>query len=129
MNEKNISLWIGTFKDKNIMKEYFTVGHSKDGDRVNSLFEDAFLLKDVNDYFREIAFYDDIKKSIELLIKGCSYEEQVIPKFMANVKGAEDYEGNTVALLYNYKFNGSKVLDEGGGYSIMYIGTVSYDQD
>ncbi|WP_273322492.1 immunity 22 family protein [Vallitalea guaymasensis] len=128
MEEKRVSLWIGTFDSYDRMKDYFKNGYTEDGDRIESQFEDNFEIEDIDEDLYEIQFYPDQLIAIKNLIEGCSYEEQVIPKFNEEINNADKISGNTVALLYDYMYNNEIKLREGEGYSISYIGTVRYNE-
>ncbi|WP_113673563.1 immunity 22 family protein [Vallitalea guaymasensis] len=128
MEEKRVSLWIGTFDSYDRMKDYFKNGYTEDGDRIESQFEDNFEIEDIDEDLYEVQFYPDQLIAIKNLIEGCSYEEQVIPKFNEEINNADKISGNTVALLYDYMYNNEIKLREGEGYSISYIGTVRYNE-
>jgi len=128
LEEKRVSLWIGTFDSYDRMKDYFKNGYTEDGDRIESQFEDNFEIEDIDEDLYEIQFYPDQLIAIKNLIEGCSYEEQVIPKFNEEINNADKISGNTVALLYDYMYNNEIKLREGEGYSISYIGTVRYNE-
>lgn len=128
MEEKRVSLWIGTFDSYDRMKDYFKNGYTEDGDRIESQFEDNFEIEDIDEDLYEVQFYPEQLIAIKNLIEGCSYEEQVIPKFNEEINNADKISGNTVALLYDYMYNNEIKLREGEGYSISYIGTVRYNE-
>lgn len=127
MEEQTVSLWVGDFRDEAVMKEYFEIRYSAGGYRIKSPFEDAFSIKHYDDDFSEKKYFGDVSKTINELLIGFSYDDQIIPKFMKYLKDGENYEGNAVIMLYNYKFHGYKLSSAGEGYKINYIGTVSYD--
>ncbi|WP_304943113.1 immunity 22 family protein [Vallitalea guaymasensis] len=128
MEEKRVSLWIGTFDSYDRMKDYFKNEYTEDGDRIESQFEDNFEIEDIDEDLYEVQFYPDQLIAIKNLIEGCSYEEQVIPKLYEKINNADKIYGNTVALLYDYMYNNEIKLREGEGYSISYIGTVRYNE-
>lgn len=121
-----VSLWVGSFQNEEDMKIYFQVKYSEDGERENSVFENKFSLVGVNDYTREVAFFDTNKNSIRELIKGCSYEEEVVLRFENILSYNMEIKANTVALLYEYNYQGDKLIDSELKYHIQYIGTVDY---
>ncbi len=143
----NASLWVGTFESEEQVDEYVEAMYrecenERDCDNCNlevcveddiySVFEKKFLCDNkyyCDEDFREVTFHEKAVKSIDALIEGHSYDDQIVPKFMESVQGAKDVEGNTVIILYDCDYKGEIKNDVGENYKIEYIGTVEFDSD
>ncbi len=131
MKIENVSLWVGNFRSKKIMDEYFKIRYTVEGDRIKSQFEEKFMI----DYYNEHSYDDDYfevnyfekPQTIDILIEKSSYSEQIINKFMFGIKNASEYKGNVAFLVYNYIYNESNLFDNGQGYKIYYVGSVFYN--
>ncbi len=129
IKEQIVSLWIGNFDTEENMKNYFKVSYSEGGYRINSLFENDFTIGKYNEDFSERNFLGEINKPLDELLLGLPYYNQILPKFMEILKDYDGLEGNTIMLLYDFKFHGYKKSEEGEGYKIQFIGAVAYEAD
>ncbi len=149
MKMQKVSLWVGDFDNKEVLDDYIEGKYLDLGfdnwdidaimsdiengtntyqsDYVESIFNQKFSTDDHDQDFREVEFLGEKQKSLKVLLEGCSYDDQIIPNFIEIIDGAENIEGNTVVLLYDYEYTGEKLGDNGEGYSLKYIGCVDFD--
>ncbi len=134
MKIEKVSLWIGEFDNGEVREDYFKICYTENGDRIPSKFEENFSLEYDSDEsydedFSELIPFEENEDDIEILLEGCSYDNQIIPKFIELIKNDSKYKGNTVFLAYDFEYSGIKKFDEGEGYSVKFVGAVSYDED
>ncbi len=141
MKIQSVSLWIGNFENEIILENYTETIYPPCNKDCNNCIEEEGYCDDIPDPlfkqnfsvlyhdedFQETKFHSEVKKSIEVLLQNHSYWHQIIPRFKELIENHQELEGNTVVLLYDYKYDGEKTYDEAEGYSIKYIGTVDYD--
>ena len=126
MEEHNaVSLWVGTAPSKQILEEYVTANYSEDGDYVSPQFCKDFGIHRFDDDFREVAFYTTPSASLRELLRGCSYDETVIPRFEALCGATLDNRANAIILLYNFR-DDTKITEGGSdGIRFRYAGTIA----
>lgn len=126
MKTQKVSIWIGNFENENIMEQYFDVDYSEDGDRIPSIFENNFDIDRIEDDFVEKSFFEE-GKPVDVIFKGNSYDEQIIPKILVHNENILACKGNFSILVYDFEYHGGIISDEGDGYNIKYIESVEYD--
>lgn len=145
MEENNAYLWVGTFENEELAVGYLEVptidcdfdcnnsegGKGCDDPKVTT-FEKNFGIKYMDTDFMEYEYTDEMKKSIKELLEGFSWDNQLIPKFEELLKDTKDIQGNVLVLvsdIIEFEYDETTVSDKGDGYSIQYLGKVSFDSD
>lgn len=77
--------------------------------------------------FREAYLADSPGVGLEDLLAGCSYEEEVIPRFMQLHPEPFPEERNAFILLYNFAYRGQVRHAANERLSFNYIGSVRYE--
>ncbi|WP_182914734.1 immunity 22 family protein [Paenibacillus thiaminolyticus] len=76
---------------------------------------------------REAYLADSPGVGLAGLLAGCSYEEEVIPRFMQLHPEPFPEERNAVILLYKFAYNGHVRHAANERLSVDYIGSVRYE--
>ena len=68
-------------------------------------------------------------KSLVALLRGCSYESIIVPKFVSQCGETLPEEMNSFVLLYDFRHNGSPGpgANPSGPVKLRYIGTIQVD--
>ena len=113
MKEENaVSIWVGTFKDKEELSEFVREQYDEDGDFLPSLFMKTFETGYSDADFREVLFKENLSK--EDLFQA-SYAETFANK-------TDGVSGNGVILLYDFRYTGQTREAN----NIRFIGTFNY---
>lgn len=106
-----VSLWLANISTPNIddtLIEYLQIEYDQDGDVINPPFCSDFKIEEFDEDFREAGILDEPRHTLETLLDGCSYPEEVIPLFKKVIDPTLDLtQYNTVILLYNYNYKGT----------------------
>ena len=121
-----VSLWIGVVDSAQILDDFTSIRYSEDGDFLGSEFTEAFRTGCYDEDFGEIASVTGTE-GFPGLLKGCSYEEIVVPRFVG-ICGEDEFlaGGNAVVLLYNFEYEGTVEEARARGVHLRYVGTVGY---
>lgn len=118
-----VSLWLGRFESLEIWEEYLETNYSLDGDFEGSHFTKAFNIDYYDEDFKESEFYKNSSNSLNELLKGFSYDNQIVNK----LKGISiDKAYNTVLLLYNFRYDGTINHHSYANSELFYIGQTDY---
>ncbi|MGG2016497.1 immunity 22 family protein [Bacillus sp. S10(2024)] len=129
-NPDVMSLWIGNFKTKQNLKEYVEIKFDKVGDGIPSQFMRDFHLDfiEYNQDLLESTFIGDSTTSLALLLRGSSYEADILPQFVEHygVELLESY--NSAIRLYDFEYD--EEIDETKFKSgnLIYMGSVVYEE-
>lgn len=104
--EGYVSLWVGNFSSKEELNNYLYISYDEDGDAIPSKFEEDFEIDYYDTDFREAGFFEKEITSIQEILKGCSYEENIIPAIISTIGETLQKPVNSMILLYNFKYNG-----------------------
>lgn len=77
-----VSLFVGNLSSYEELQNYVLVRYTEDGEAIPSEFERDFNIDYYNEDFREVEFYDEPSDDLRVLLKGFSYDEEIIPKFI-----------------------------------------------
>lgn len=128
MQKDNIvSLWLGNFNSDEKFKKFMDVDYTDDGDLIPSIFQKSFKIEDYDIDFSEINYKETKSNDLKILLKGASYDYEIIDKFSeeyANKLNKRYY--NTVVLLYNFGYSGEIKNVKIDNNEIEYIGITSY---
>lgn len=125
--EGAVSLWIGQADSPDALDAYMQTGYSEDGDLIPSPFARDFGIRYYDEDFREAQHYEKPSRSIRDLLRGYSYDDVVIPKFIQLLGESFPEEVNVVVMLYNFKYVGSVQENTGEGVKLRYMGTITLD--
>lgn len=125
MEDKNsVSLWLGNIKNQTELEDYIDCTYTEEGDFICSKFCSDFKIDsyEIDEDFIERYVLEKGSNSINELLEGCSYYENIIPKFKKYIGTNKFY--NTVVLIYNFKYENS--IKHSNKFD--YIGCVSYEE-
>lgn len=124
MNEDGIvSLWIGSAVSRDAFDDALAVKFSDDGDFLGSRFSRAFGIGYYDEGLIEADYHDVPAKSLEELLKGVSYADVVVPRFLR--ANPDAIMANSFVLLYNFRHAGPQTWNS-HGLSLRHIGAVEY---
>lgn len=117
-----VSIWLGNIKTQEELEKYVDLTFDENGESVASKFFSDFKIDmdETDEDFVERVVLAAGSNDISVLLKGCSYEETIIPKVNKHVKLSKYY--NTVILMYNFEY-GNSVHSTG---SFDFISTTNY---
>lgn len=123
-----VSLWIGNVCSEEYLSEYVELLYKDDG-----MWEQSQFLKDYDislddfdeDFIEKVFAYKKIK-SIGELIKGCSYEKIILPRYKEIIIPPLVKNYNSAILLYNFDYKGPKGIVLNDKYAFSFINSVSY---
>ncbi len=102
-----VSLWLGNFKSYEEFEDYLSISYTEDGDAIPSKFEEEFNIDHYDKDFIETDYFGDEMRELPLILKGCSYEDKIIPRFV-ETQGKDFSCGfNCIILLYNFHYSNS----------------------
>lgn len=121
-----VSVWIGTADSRATWDWVIDTSSSEDGRSLGSEFCRGFDIAHCDDDYREAQFHQRGRSNLEMLLRGVSYDDQVIPAVERLEHGVTDAD-NCFILLYNYRHVGRKTEWDGHGVRLRFVGTVNYD--
>ena len=123
-----VSLWLANISAPNIdetLIEYLQIEYDEDGDVINPPFCTDFKIEEFDEDFREAGILDEPRHTLETLLDGCSYAEEVIPLFKKVIDPTLDLtQFNTVILLYNYNYKETIKHVNKGHMKVVFVGSV-----
>lgn len=121
-----VTLWLGNCNSSEVLRSLLEIKYTDDGDVEPSLFEKAFAVTHFDEDFREASLVGP-SKQISILLDGCSYCGEIIPKFEATVGPELGFEANAVILLYNFRVETPMILNSvGQDWSFQHVACVDY---
>lgn len=128
-----VSLWLGNIKSEpvdDILIEYLQFEYDGDESVINPPFCSDFEITEFAEDFREAGILDEPKHSIEDMLTGCSYDEEVIPLFQKIIEKSLKLEQfNTIILLYNFNYHGKVKHVSHEQMDIVYVGSVQMQEE
>lgn len=126
--ENYVSLWLGNFTQKDVLKEYVDTKFDEDGDVIPSVLRKDFELGYYNIDFLESDFVDNGGNNLRELLDGFSYDCSFVGK-IAEITGAElSSTFNGIILIYDYEYTGEKKVSTYKESEIQFIATTSYEK-
>ncbi|MBP1904402.1 hypothetical protein J2Z32_001019 [Paenibacillus turicensis] len=123
-----VSLWLANISTPHIddtLIEYLQIEYDQDGEVINPPFCADFKIEEFDEDFREAGILDEPRHTLETLLDGCSYAEEVIPLFKKVIDPTLDLtQFNTVILLYNYNYKGTIKQVNKAHMNVVFIGSV-----
>lgn len=123
-----VSLWVGEFGGDEELRRYTEFMYDDDGESVLPAFCGDFGMSWFDEDFFEAYLVEKETSSLAELLKGCSYDEQIIPLFEAQDL-PEGTAWNTVVLRYDFVYpshnRGKSVVP--GTNRLVFVGTAEYE--
>ena len=128
MGEKqdSVSLWLGTAPSDEALQEYVCMTYDADGDVVPSQFMRDFDIEWWDEDFQEVVFLDGKEREVKEILRGFSYDDQLIPAFEGQVGPTLAFPVNAVVLLYNYDNGSPLVTASKGDVALCFVGVTEY---
>lgn len=116
-----VSLWLGNAESIEQLDNYVELRYDE-GESIPSefLLDYQIDMDDIDEDFIEKAILNERLNSFESLLKGASYEENIIPKLDKEYSIDKDY--NAIILLYNFEYEGKTTVAN----NFDFIASVSY---
>lgn len=121
-----VSVWIGSAESLSDWERATETSVSAEGDFQGSQFSRGFGVGRYEIDFQEAQYYSRGRKRVSLLLRGVSYDDQVIPA-VERLDHRVTETDNCFVLLYNYRYVGDTKEWQGSGVKLRFVGTVSYD--
>lgn len=119
-----VSLWIGKFSTSEELEKYLLVAYTEDGDAIPSQFEKDFKVDYFDEDFSEAHYANQDMRKLSHLLKGCSYDDVVIPNFVEKYGEYLPDGFNSMILIYDFQHN-KKSDNEING--VKYLGSIRYE--
>ena len=126
-HEGVVGLWVGLAQSAEALEAALRVTFSPDGNFEGSAFSRAFGIPYYDDGFRELLMLPSSTNQLSELIRGVSYEQQILPRFSA-IECARGEETNCAVLLYNIGYAGIVRDWRTSGVHLRFYGTVPYER-
>lgn len=129
MREDNfVTLWVGRARSAEALEQYVRLQYNEDGDLVPSQLMQDFSIPSYDENFREAERLSEPQRNLEALLRGFSYDSQLIEKFRAICGETINYDANAVVLLYNFHVKRPQVVRfEGEDVELQWMGTTKID--
>lgn len=98
------SLWIGTCVDLIALRRYVAHEYTEDGDALPSGLERDFGLDWIDDDMIEVERLSNETESLSELLKGCSFEDKILPAFVSISGEKLSSPSNAMILVLERKF-------------------------
>lgn len=121
-----VSLWVGQVKSSEELDRLLRVSYSEEGDFIPSMFANNFNFYRYDDSVRESEYYEEETSDLSRLLKGFSYDDEIIPKFIDLVQGEFPSDVNAVILIYNFRYTGEIVESKIRSNHLKFLGVVEY---
>jgi hypothetical protein len=124
-----VSLWVGVSPSRDPLENYVDIDYSTSDLSRLSQFADDFGTGFYDDDFMEADMPETPTRSLGHLLRGCSYDSIVIPKFVKLCGDLLPDEANAFVLLYNFQHNGRPGRGTGadGPVKLRYMGSITVD--
>lgn len=125
-NEMFVSLWIGNTKSEEELKNYVKFVYTDNGECLSSIFAKEFGVSsdEIDEDYLECAYYTQQSDMISTLLRGCSYEDEVIYEFNTKFGDNLSLMYNSVILIYDYQHKKNNVMIANNRIRFKYIGCV-----
>ena len=99
-----VSIWFGNIANEYLLEEYVDLTYDEDGDSLLSKFYIDFKIDstETDEDFMEKGILNEKSNDISKLLKGCSYDEDIIPNVIKKVNITKKY--NALILIYNFEY-------------------------
>lgn len=127
-NEMFVSLWMGNTESEENLKDYVSLVYTDNGEYLSSIFVKEFRINpdEIDEDYLECAYYEQKFNTISTLLRGCSYEDEVVNEFKSRFGDNLNYMYNAVVLVYDYQYKKRKMLISNNS-KFKYIGCVKIE--
>lgn len=126
-NDGYVSLWISDEADEARVEAAFAVNYAEDGEWIPPAFAKAFGFVRFNPSTREATVLSTATASVREALAGFSYDEVIAERFANAFGGHLASPAKSVALLYDFQFEGTPSGATVDGSSWTYVGCVKYE--
>ncbi|MEQ8675601.1 MAG: immunity 22 family protein [Aggregatilineales bacterium] len=121
-----VSLWVGMAENLDVLEEYLTFYFTEDGDAIHPKFVKDFDTAKFDEDLREAEVIHPPTKLIREALRGFSYDDVVVPRFVQLVGETFDTTVDAVVLLYDFNYDGHIPSVSTPDVKLKFIGVVSY---
>lgn len=121
-----VSLWVGSVQSSEELDRLLVVSYSDEGDFIPSIFARHFEIRRYDDAVREAEYYEEASNDLNQILKGFSYDDEIVPRFVTLVQEELPNDINVVVLLYNFKYTGEITEATIQSNYLRYLGMVEY---
>jgi hypothetical protein len=121
--EGTVAVWIGRCSSRESFEAVMEVSFSDDGDFLGSSFSREVRVEYFDSGLLEAGALDVPCSTLEDLLGGISYEEQVLPQLKGT---ASTPPWNCFVLLYSYRIDGSPKFSA-AGVDLEFVGNATYE--
>jgi hypothetical protein len=134
-----VSLWVGRSDSVLLLRNYIRVLYTRDGDDMPSLFAKDFGISRYDEDYIETEFFEIPTCKLRDLLRGCSCDSVIIPKYIKLYGETLPNDVNVVILLYSFSnydpvgnilsFDYDENIKEGTNDQVhmRYLGMVTFD--
>jgi hypothetical protein len=101
-----VSLWVGVSPSREALESYVEMDYTKNDTSRLSQFADDFGTDFYDEDFMEV-WAAETTRSLPQLLRGCSYDSLIIPKFVELCSETLSMEVNAAVLLYDFRHDGT----------------------
>jgi len=109
------------------LEAYISSRYSEAGGRIPPPFAEDFGLERFDDDVREAEILEQGSRSLTELLADFSYDDVIIPNFVATVGDTLPRSAETVVLLYDYQHTGRVTTEAQRAVSLRFVGVVPYE--
>jgi hypothetical protein len=124
--EGAVSVWFGTADTDEAWSDFITMTPSQDDDDWLSRFAEEFRIEHYDDDLQE-AFRAPRNQPLRTLMRGISYESQIVPQIEALDHGVGDDTDNAFILLHDFRFEEDVRSCDHNGVRLRFVGVVQYE--
>jgi hypothetical protein len=124
-----VSLWVGISPSHDALRSYVEIDYSRGGPRKLSQLDDDFGTGRYDEDFMDAWAIEKATRSLRNLLRGCSNDSLIIPKFVELCGEILPVEANSAVVLYDFRHDGKP-----GGHGpwnaavkLRYMGTITED--
>jgi hypothetical protein len=122
-----VTLWLGHAQSAEALERYVRLQFTEDGDLIPSRLMRDFSIPSYDEDFREAELLSKPQRSLEALLRGFSYDSQLVEKFRAICGETINFDANAVVLLYNFRTEQPRVgRVQAEDVELQWIGTTEY---
>lgn len=128
-HEGYVSLWVGNVKTDDDRFDYINLMYSDDGSEVTSNFLEDFNIDpdEFDEDFVESEHFEEKRAKVANILSGCSYDYNIIPRFIDLIGETLTSKYNCAILLYNFQYKGNIKSVEKTNYDFLFLGSVKFN--
>ena len=124
-----VSLWVGVAPSQEELMKYVDINYSTNDASWISQFADDFKTGYYDEDFMEVWVLAKATRSVSNLLRGCSYDSLLVPKFVEAFGEMLPSEINSVLLLYDFRHDGvpGQHSPWDSAVKLRYVGSITVD--